>query len=187
MKTKIPGRICRTQDCSLPVKTLLGFVLVSISGYLQAATTYQYSGNSFDGFANSPPAGVSNIGISITLPSPLLPNQTDQLVFPTAYSMTDGVTSITQASGYLFPCLPRIRLVKSFDGALKRMTRPPVPSASIRYSLQYFPTRSMPIKHNTAQYLPAWVAMRHLPSSAIIPVHGRLSRSLQPSGYSARV
>jgi len=102
MRKKISARIRRAKDRPLPVKTALGFALALISGCLQAATIYQYSGNSFDGFHNSPPAGISHIEISITLPSPMLPDQDDQLVFPTAYSMTDGLTSITEASGYLF-------------------------------------------------------------------------------------
>ena len=83
---------------------LIGIAFLLTWGPLQAATTYQYVGNPFDAQFGNPavlPPGISNLTLSMTLAAPLGPNLPIGSVFPSSFVMSDGATTVTEATGFL--------------------------------------------------------------------------------------
>ena len=85
----------------------LFLLFLCFSGAAQAATVvYSYTGNDLDGFSSitqpcvplAPGCAITNISAEIVLANALAPNQAFGALTPVSWSITDGLTTLTEAS-----------------------------------------------------------------------------------------
>jgi len=103
------------------VEALLLFSLVAIFSAPSASadTIYTYTGNAFDSFpglAACPP--VCKITGSFTLAQPLAPNLSFVTIFPTFFSFTDGLITLTSNNSFPFIFRPLTEFSTDSTGAI---------------------------------------------------------------------